>query len=143
MAIAMRMGIASTRGYGMTDYERHLPQRESGHIHLPRIDRSWTIGTVLASLGSLLTIIVVVVTAIRSYDAVSYATQNIPTIQADAKAAHEQQEAIRQDVAVLKIQQQNSDGRYAEILSQLANLNIKVDRLNDSKADKQLKGWTR
>ena len=119
----------------MTDYERLIPDSD-GHRqhHLPRVEPTWTIGTVLAATCSVVSLLSVLVAITCGYARVSYVTDNVPTVKA-------QQEALVRDVAVLKIQQQNGDSRYGEILTQLNKLNDKVDRLNDSKADKQLKGW--
>lgn len=60
----------------MSEYERHLPSSESGHVHLPRVERSWTIGTVLASIGSLATIIVVIIGMIWGYAGLTPSKQN-------------------------------------------------------------------
>lgn len=119
----------------MSEYERHLPFNESGHM-LPRVERSWTIGTVLASIGSLATIIVVVVGMIWGYAGVTFATNSIPDLKST-------QGDLKQRVAVLEANAKNGDEKQNEILQQLYRLNDKVDRLSESKADKQMKGWTR
>lgn len=121
----------------MTDYERFLPDRDVRRSHhLPRVEPTWTIGTVLAAACSVVSLLSVLVAITWGYARVAYATDNLPGIKA-------QQEVISRDVAVLKIQQQNGEAKYAEILAQLNKISDKVDRLNDSKADKQMKEWTR
>lgn len=127
----------------MTDYERHLPQPEPHHMHLPPVEQSWTIGTVLAATMSLVSVISVLVAIIWGYAKVTYATDFIPSIQASVMAQRDANEINRQDISNLKIQQSYNDAHYAEILIQLHQLDAKMDRLNDGKADKQMKGWTR
>jgi TolA-binding protein len=119
----------------MTDYER-LAHRETGHLHLPRVEPSWTIGTVLAAACSIVSLLSVLVAITWGYARVTYATDNVPAMKA-------KQEVIERDVAVLKTQQQNGEAKYSEILAQLNKISDKVDRLNDSKADKQMKEWQR
>lgn len=105
--------------------------------HLPRVERSWTIGTVLAASCSLVSVLVVIFGAIWAYAGVSYAAQNIPSLQV-------QQASNTRDIAVLKANQTNSDTRYAEILNQLVRLNDKVDRNNEAaSADKKASRWPR
>ena len=120
----------------MTDYERYLPPREQGHVHLPRIEPTWTLGTVLAASCSVVSLLAVLVGITWGYARVTYATDAVPVLKA-------KQDQIVHDVAVLQTQQQASDAKFAEILAQLNKISDKVDRLNDSKADKQMKGWTR
>jgi len=120
----------------MTDYERQMPMRESGHVHLPRVERSWTIGTVLAATCSVVSLLSVLIAITWGYARVTYATDNIPDMK-------RKQEANTQDISNLKLQQTYNDAHYAEILLQLSKIDGKVDRLNDSKADKQMKGWQR
>lgn len=117
----------------MTDYERHLPA----------VEHTWTIGTVLAASMSLVSLLSVLMGMTWGYARVSNATDAIPAIQADARAQHAVSEVNRQDISNLKIQQTYNDAHYAEILMQLSKIEGKVDKLNDSKADKQMKGWTR
>lgn len=106
--------------------------------HLPRVERTWSIGSVIAAASSLLGSIVIICGLIWGYAGVTFATQSIPKI-------HAQQEANKLDIAVLKTQQANSDARYSEILSQLSALNTKLDRLNEQKADKNstVRDWQR
>lgn len=106
--------------------------------HLPRVERTWSIGSVIAAGSSLLGSVVIICGLIWGYAGVTFSTQSIPKIQA-------QQEANKLDIAVLKTQQANSDARYSEILSQLSALNTKLDRLNEQKADKNstVRDWQR
>lgn len=120
----------------MTDYERLSSRRSGNHAHLPSVDRTWTIGTVLAAIGSLVTVVVVVVGMIWGYAGISYATSSIPQIK-------ETQEGLTQRVGVIEANVKNSDAKQTEILQQLYRLNDKIDRLSETKADKQLNGWVR
>lgn len=91
--------------------------------HLPRVERTWSIGSVIAAGSSLLGSIVIICGLIWGYAGVTFATRSIPEIQA---------------------QQANSDSRYSEILGQLATMNAKLDRLSEQKADKSsAKEWVR
>ena len=101
---------------------------------MPRIEKSWTIGTLLAATTSVITLLAVAVGIIWGYSQVAYASQAIPSI-------HQQQETNRLDIAVLKAEQANSDARYSEILGQLASLNGKLDRMETEKQDKSTGGW--
>lgn len=121
----------------MTDYERFLPDRDVRRSHhLPHVESTWSIGTVLAAVGSLVTIVVVVVGMIWGYAGISYAAHNIPQIQ-------NTQDSLKQRVAVIEANAKNGDAKQSEILQQLYRLNDKVDRLSEQKADKQMKEWTR
>lgn len=104
----------------------------------PTIARTWSLGSIVSAIASVMAVLSVLAGLIWGYAGVTYATQSIPKIQA-------QQEANKLDIAVLKTQQANSDARYSEILSQLATMNSKLDRLNDQKADKNanLREWQR
>lgn len=126
----------------MTDYERHMPPTDH-HMHLPHVEKTWTIGTVLAASLSLVSLLSVLVGIIWGYARVTYATDSIPAMQAEERAQHAASESNRQDISNLKIQQTYNDAHYAEILMQLSKIDAKMDKLNDSKADKQIKGWTR
>lgn len=117
----------------MTDYERYSQERAR---HLPRVERSWTIGTVLAAGASLVSILVVVVGMVWGYAGISYATSAIPQVQTT-------QDQIKQRVVALEANQKNGDDKQAEILQQLYRLNDKLDRLSETKADKQMNGWVR
>ena len=105
---------------------------------MPRIEKSWTIGTLLAATTSVVTLLAVAVGIIWGYSHVAYASQAIPSIQ-------EKQETNRLDIAVLKAEQRveraNSDQRYTEILGQLSQLNGKLDRMETEKQDKSTGGW--
>lgn len=117
----------------MTDYERHEPRH-----HLPPVEKTWTIGTVLAAVGSLVTILVVVVGMIWGYAGVTFATSSIPQLK-------DSTDKNTQRIVALETNAKNGDEKQNEILQQLYRLNDKVDRLSESKADKQqqMKGWTR
>lgn len=105
--------------------------------HLPRVERTWSIGSVIAAGSSLLGSIVIICGLIWGYAGVTFATQSIPKIQA-------QQETNTRDIAVLKIQQINGDERFAEIQRQYESISAKLDRLNEQKADKNsVKEWVR
>lgn len=103
----------------------------------PTITRTWSVGSIVSATASIIAVLSVVVALIWGYAGVTYATQSIPSIKA-------QQESNTRDIAVLKVQQINSDARYTEILNQLSTLNSKFDRLSEQKADKSsAKEWVR
>lgn len=127
----------------MTDYERHMPPRRVGFLNAPIGERTWELSTLLTAGCSIVSLASVLIGVTWGYARVSNATDAIPAIQADARAQHAISEANRQDISNLKIQQTYNDAHYAEILMQLSKIDGKVDKLNDSKADKTMKGWTR
>lgn len=128
----------------MTDYERHLPpMRQTGFLNHPIGERTWELSTVLTAGCSIVSLASVLIGITWGYARVSNATDAIPLIQSEARSQHALAETNRQDISNLKIQQTYNDAHYAEILIQLSKIDGKVDKLNDSKADKQMKGWTR
>lgn len=120
----------------MTDYERFSHRGVPTRPHLPPVEHSWTIGTVLAAGASLVTILVVVAGMIWGYAGVSYATNSIPQVQTT-------QDELKQRVSVLEANVKSGDAKQTEILQQLYRLNDKIDRLSETKADKQMNGWVR
>ena len=114
----------------MGDYARTTPPPlpASPH-HLPRVQATWTIGTVLAASASFLTIFVVIIGGFWNYAGISYVTSNVPSMKAS-------QENLKERVAVLEVQQRNGDSKYSEILRQIMHMSDKVDRLGESKADR-------
>lgn len=124
----------------MRDYDRHAPPPlpplpDTPHL-LPRVQATWTIGTVLAAGASFMTIIVVIIGGFWNYAGISYVTSNVPAIK-------QHQEDLQIRVTTLEVQQRNNDAKYSEILRQIVHMSDKVDKLNDSKADKGGKEWTR
>jgi hypothetical protein len=110
------------------------------HAHLPRVERSWTIGTVLAAGASFLTIILVVIGGFWNYAGLSYMTSNVPALQRT-------QDTLKDRVTVLEVQQRNmaqlTSAQYAEILRQMSSMSDKVDKLSENKVDKNAQGWRR
>jgi hypothetical protein len=121
----------------MLEYERHLPRTPpppEPPAHFPHLDRTWTIGTMIAAVGSLMTVIVVIIGGFWNYAGLSYMTSNVPAIKRT-------QEDLQNRVTVLEVQQRNNDSTYTEILRQLNAMGDKLDKLRDSKADKQTREY--
>lgn len=89
-------------------------------IHIPPVKKEWTVGTVLAALTSILSLLATLCTVIWFAAKLDTVTQHVPTIQ---------QRQMEQDraIAVLQDQQHYTDLRYAEIMTQLATINQKLD----------------
>lgn len=89
-------------------------------IHIPNAKKEWTIGTVLAALTSIFSLLATLCTVIWFAARLDTVTQHVPSIQ------QRQQEQDR-SIAVLQDQQHYTDIRYAEIMTQLAAINQKLD----------------
>ena len=131
-----------TSDYERFNHEQGTTVTDEKHAtsHLPHVQNTWTLGTVLATSGSLFAVITVLVGMVLSYASIKYAANNIPTLQM-------QQVSNTQDIAVLKSHQRDMDAQNAAslsaIFSQLEHLNDKLDRLNEPQPNKNVKGWTR
>lgn len=97
-------------------------------IHIPPVKKEWTVGTVLAAITSILSLLATLCTVIWFAAKLDTVTQRVPTIQ------QRQQENDRA-IAVLQDQQHYTDLRYAEIMTQLAAINQKLDS-NYAKSNK-------
>lgn len=95
-------------------------QEDIPMIHIPPVKKEWTVGTVLAALTSILSLLATLCTVIWFAAKLDTVTQHVPTIQ---------QRQMEQDraIAVLQDQQHYTDLRYAEIMAQLATINQKLD----------------
>lgn len=90
-------------------------------LRMPEVKREWTIGTVLAAITSTVSLLATVVTVVWFAAKLDTVTQHVPSIQ---QRQSEQDRAI----AVLQDQQHYTDLRYAEIMTQLAVINQKLDK---------------
>lgn len=93
---------------------------EESVIHIPNVKKEWTIGTVLAALTSVLSLLATLCTVIWFAAKLDTVTQHVPTIQ-------QRQQENERSIAVLQDQQHYTDLRYAEIMTQLATINQKLD----------------
>lgn len=112
----------------MTDYERFA--HGGAHPKPPRI--SAIIGGVAAAIS----VGAVIVGAIWGYAGVSYATANIPAIQATQKDYGDR-------ITTLEANDKSREQQYREILHQFDRLNDKIDRLSDSKGNDRVREWQR
>lgn len=80
----------------------------------------WTIGTILAVVTGISSLLATLCTVIWFAAKLDTATQHVPSIQ---QRQNEQDRAI----AVLQDQQHYTDLRYAEIMTQLTAINQKLD----------------
>ncbi len=120
------------------DYERLQMDANTPPTHrFPGIERTWTIGTVIAAIGSVVTVVTVIVGLVWGYAGISYSTQKIPSLEQTVAAHAQQQEIDVRDIAVLKSQQANNATQYGQIMAQLGSLGDKLDQLNQQKADKR------
>jgi len=111
-----------------TEYERFRNPKSNAaglNVELPHVENSWTIGTVLASVGSLCAVISVVVGLIWGYAGVTYATAAIPEL----KTATELDE---RNIAVLQSQKAETDRRFEEIIQRLGDIQRSLPRDNTS-----------
>lgn len=92
--------------------------------HIPHVSNSWTLGTVLASITSLLSLLGMIGTVIWFSSHVNDAVAGIP-------ATNDRSLLNAKEITVLKVQQQYTDMRYAEIMTQLAKINQKLDEQRD------------
>lgn len=105
-----------------------ITEGDSNMIHLPIVKREWTIGTVLAALTSTISLLATLVTVVWFAAKLDIVSQRVPSVQ---QRQNEQDRAI----AVLQDQQHYTDLRYAEIMTQLATINQKLDS-NYAKSNK-------
>jgi hypothetical protein len=91
---------------------------------MPPIKNSWSTGTILASLTSILSLLTVIGSIIWYSARVGYVVDNIPPTISNIKTRQESHDA---DIAVLKNQMQYTNVRYAEIQLELAKINDKLD----------------
>lgn len=89
--------------------------------HLPHVDKTWTVGTVLASVTSILSLVTMIGSCIWFAAKVDDATATVPAIQ-------KEEVLTEQNVAVLQDQQKYTDARYIEIMEKLKEIDIKLDR---------------
>ena len=111
----------------MLEEQEHLVNSHQ----LPPIKREWTIGTVLSFAGSLATLSVFVGGLVWGYSRVTEATTWVPALREEVVSE-------KTDIAVLKVEQENQAQQNEEILSQLSSINRKLDRIQESKADKDV-----
>jgi hypothetical protein len=95
--------------------------------HIPHVSNSWTLGTVLASITSLLSLLGMIGTVIWFSSHVNDAVAGIPNVI-------KTQQSYGTDINTLKIQQQYTDMRYAEIMTELSKINQKLDEQRDRRS---------
>lgn len=86
---------------------------------------AWTIGTLFSAMLAGLSILGLLANVEWGYASVNAQVRNLPEMIA-------QQGKNTTDIAKLQTQQANSDTRFTEILSQLARLNDKLDRRDET-----------
>lgn len=96
------------------------------HPHLPPVDRSWTVGTVLASVTSVLSLLTMLGSFIWFEARIKYVTDNVPEL--------EKQEVLsQQNIAVLQDQQRYADLHYAEIMTKLDRIELTLNKERSGK----------
>lgn len=90
-------------------------------LHIPPVQNTWTLGTILASVTSITSLLSMLIGGIWLAARLDVATKNIPTILS-------QQATIQTNVAVLQDQQRYTDMRYAEIMVELKEISRKIDQ---------------
>lgn len=90
------------------------------HMHLPPVERSWTLGTVLAASMSAVSLISAIASVIWFEAQLSDDTKNIPIL------IQKENDDSRQ-IAVLQDQQHYTDERYAEIMAKLDQIQIEIN----------------
>lgn len=104
----------------MNNIEQGNILEEPNMIHIPPVKKEWTVGTVLAAITSILSLLATLCTVIWFAAKLDTVTQHVPTIQ-------QRQQDQDREIAVLQDQQHYTDIRYAEIMTQLATINQKLD----------------
>lgn len=89
-------------------------------VHIPPVQNTWTLGTILASVTSITSLLSMLIGGIWLAARLDVATKNIPAILS-------QQATIQTNVAVLQDQQRYTDMRYAEIMVELKEISHKID----------------
>lgn len=97
-------------------------------MQLPEVQKTWTVGTILASITSLLSLLSFIGATVWFAAQLDAATKGIPDILSKQAETTERQNKQAQEIAVLQNQQHYTDVRYAEIMAQLAEINAKLDR---------------
>lgn len=98
--------------------------------HLPPVKNVWTIGTILAATTSVVSLLSMLGGGIWFAARISDTTKDIPQLSSV-------QRANTLSIAVLQNQQHYTDLRYAEIMTQLAVINQKLDKQRE---DEQRRG---
>jgi len=98
--------------------------------HLPHVQNTWTVGTVLAAATSVTSLLSMLIGGVWFAARLDESTKNIPTL---VRQQGEQAQAI----AVLQDQQHYTDMRYAEIMAQLTTINQKLDRSSERALDQR------
>lgn len=91
------------------------------HFHLSNV---WTVGNTFSLLTSLGSLVIMAVGGVMMLTRMQTASQEIPNLLEVTKAQS-------LDIAVLKDQQRNLDGKYTEIMLQLSRLDAKLDKQNE------------
>lgn len=91
------------------------------HPHLPRVDHSWTTGTIMAAATSAMSMLTMLGTIVWFSAHLDGTVRIIPDIQ-------KQQIINSESIAVLQSQMNYTNIRYAEIQLALAKINEKLDR---------------
>lgn len=82
--------------------------------------RHWSVGGIFAAVLSLISLITIIGSIWWFAARISYATDKIPTFET-------QQQTNTRDISNLQLQQKFSDSRYTEILTQLRQINRKIE----------------
>lgn len=94
---------------------------------IPPVENSWTTGTILASCTSILSLLGMLGSVIWFSSHVNDAVAGIPALVTKTSLT-------REEVTTLKVQQQYTDMRYAEIMTELAKINQKLDEQRDRRS---------
>ena len=92
-------------------------------MEFPKTENSWTTGTILASLLSGMSLLSMLGSIIWFSSHVNDAIAEIAPVAKEQQADHS-------DIVTLKVEQQYTDTRYAEIMVQLGKID---EKLNDSR----------
>ena len=91
-------------------------------MSIPRVKNVWTLGTVLSATTSLCSLGTMLVGGAWFASKINDSVVTIPKLTS-------QEYTLMQEVAVLQDQQHYTDMRYAEIMTQLASINQKLDNV--------------
>ena len=100
------------------------------------LDPRWSIGALVSVILAAASLLSVVIGLIWGYSRITYSVEMIPAIRADMSQLRERVQANTTGLAVTKNDEANTAARFGDILTQLVQMNSKLDRVEQEKQDK-------
>jgi len=96
-------------------------------MHLPKVEKTWSVGTILASATALITLVTVVGNIWWNTFTIAANARRVPNIEA-------KQEQDRSDIRILKSQQLQINNQYIDIKGELKDISNKLDSISRREA---------